>query len=591
MSTNDNLVFSPKEFCRLLVEGRHDELSAQLLDILDRVGRLNIRERTDETLLFADVFIQNLTYCLCQSAFQPMPEDAGRFVDHNGTIANLAALSRHGTTDVALGILLKQKGPLTKILTLYSAFNSIELDPRPFFDADPILASRWWFGFFGTDSGILVSPHVLRRLRAHLARIDERLTVTGTGTSFISPYYLITYADLGREATVKARLNGLIRKHWPAPPPKPRRISPKRILVLSAFWYRSHAVWRTNQKFVASLAGKYRLTLVTLGLDHADYDVEPFDRVVRLAPNGDGLDIQALRDLGAMVAFYPDVGMSPLSVILANHRICPIQLMTHGHPSSTFGSEIDYYVSGCDIEDAETARHYSERLVLISGRGVDPTHPAPAAPPVDKPETPLTVCCPWSAAKTNAEIVALLRRIADGVGRPVHFHFLPGTGLRRGGQIPFEDALRAALAGSAVTVHPQLKAEEYLAVMDKAHLALDSYPFGGFNTVVDALGRGVPIVAYERDRAFNRFGAHFLRKAGLGDLVAHDDDGYVGKAVAILTDRRHREDLERRIRAIDHSPELYTDSANSFPQLVEYLIANQTRLSEDKDRTPIVVGG
>jgi len=208
MPADNNATFSLSTCVQLLAQNRGDDLSTILLEVLDRVGDMNIYERSADTSYFADVFIQTLTFCFCQPSFQPGPQAAARFVNHNGTIANFAVVSRFGTTDIALGILLKQQNALAKILTLYSPLSSFKLDSKTFFDADPVLASRWWFAYL--DARWIVSAEVLGRIRDHFAHMDERLTVMGT--NYNSPYFLVTYADLEREAAVKERINQLVRK-------------------------------------------------------------------------------------------------------------------------------------------------------------------------------------------------------------------------------------------------------------------------------------------------------------------------------------------------------------------------------------------
>src|SRR2546429_306824 len=70
------------------------------------------------------------------------------------------------------------------------------------------------------------------------------------------------------------------------------------------------------------------------------------------------------------VVYYPDIGMTPQSILLANLRLAPIQIMSLGHPVSTWGSEIDYFISGADVEPPNyPERNYSERLVLLPGCG------------------------------------------------------------------------------------------------------------------------------------------------------------------------------------------------------------------------------
>jgi len=577
--------FSAGDCIRLLHERRHGALSAYFLDALDKLAKLQSFDRSAASINFCDVFLQSLSFCFAQTNYVPDPGSAVRFVAHNATIASIAEFSNFGTTDATLRMLMAQPNAAAKTMALYSPRNAVEIPAARFFDADPVLASHWWFAYLATRW--IGSGEILARLRKHWREFDGRLRIVDW--NFNGPYFFVTYADPEHEAAVKSRINALVRQRWPAPPPSDVATDPAHIVVLSAFWYKSHAVWRTNQKFLESLRGKYRLTLVTVGYPESDYDTAPFERVIQLPPDQSDIDIAALRDLGAVAAFYPDVGMSPLSIVLANHRIAPVQFMTHGHPSSTFGSEIDYYVSGRDIDGPETAANYAERLALIGGRGVDPTYRrAPAGAPA-RAHDRYVVSCPWTVPKTNAAMVALLRRIAEQADRPVDFHFLPGRGIGNFGYFTYSEILAKGLPRSRVTVHPPLATEAFLAQIRASHLTLDSYPFGGFNTVVDALNQGVAIVAYEGARAFAKFGAHFLRKAGLGELVATDDESYVATACRILNDADYRTALEARIAASAGRPELYADSSKDFPRLVDYLVANRETLRADPSRQPIVV--
>lgn len=585
METQSAINFSAGDCVRLLYERRHGALSAYFLDALDKLAKLQTFERSAASVNFCDVFMQSLGFCFAQTGYVPDPPSAVRFVAHNATIASIAEFSNFGTTDTTLRMLLAQPNAAAKTMALYSPRNSVEIPAAQFFDADPVLASHWWFAYQATRW--IGSAEILARLRKHWREFDPRLRIVDW--NFNGPYFLVTYADPAHEAGVKSRINALVRQRWPAPPPCAAETDPRHIVVLSAFWYKSHAVWRTNQKFLESLRGKYRLTLVTIGYPKSDYDLAPFERVIQLPPDQSEVDVAALRNLGAAAAFYPDVGMSPLSIVLANHRIAPVQFMTHGHPSSTFGSEIDYYISGRDIDGPQTVANYAERLALIGGRGVDPTYRSAPADARTRPDDRYVVSCPWTVPKTNADMVALLRRIADRADRPVHFHFMPGRGIGNFGYFTYADILEKGLPGSRVTVHPPLATDAYLAQIRASHLTLDSYPFGGFNTVVDALNQGVAIVAYEGARAFAKFGAHFLRKADLGELVATDDESYVATAGRILNDAGYRNDLEARIAVSAARQELYTDSSTDFPRLVDYLIANHEKLRADKSRAPIAV--
>ena len=77
-----------------------------------------------------------------------------------------------------------------------------------------------------------------------------------------------------------------------------------------------------------------------------------------------------LADNEFALVYFPDIGMTKFSICLANLRVAPIQVAGVGHSVSTFGADIDYYMSGADVETPDRPeRFFSERLVLLPGCG------------------------------------------------------------------------------------------------------------------------------------------------------------------------------------------------------------------------------
>ena len=72
--------------------------------------------------------------------------------------------------------------------------------------------------------------------------------------------------------------------------------------------------------------------------------------------------------------------------------------------------------------------------------------------------------------------------------------------------------------------------KELLAVGD---VYLDSFPFGGVNSLVDPLELGIPVIAWEGETFRARMGAALLRSLGLEDLVATNETHYREIAAAL----------------------------------------------------------
>jgi predicted O-linked N-acetylglucosamine transferase (SPINDLY family) len=92
--------------------------------------------------------------------------------------------------------------------------------------------------------------------------------------------------------------------------------------------------------------------------------------------------------------------------------------------------------------------------------------------------------------------------------------------------------------------------------------------FSGFNTAMQAVECGLPIVTLEGRFMRGRFASGILRRMGLSELVARTAEEYVGVAVKLGQDGEYR----RQIRArIDASRQLVFDDLMPIRALEEFL--------------------
>ena len=89
----------------------------------------------------------------------------------------------------------------------------------------------------------------------------------------------------------------------------------------------------------------------------------------------------------------------------------------------------------------------------------------------------------------------------------------------------------------------------FFGLMQVADLCLDTIGFSGFNTIMQAVECGLPVVGYEGRFMRGRFASGILRHMGLPELVATTAEQYVDLAVKLASDVAYLQRVRTRIAA------------------------------------------
>jgi predicted O-linked N-acetylglucosamine transferase (SPINDLY family) len=339
-----------------------------------------------------------------------------------------------------------------------------------------------------------------------------------------------------------------------------------RVGLLSLFM-RSHSIGRTTQGLVAELS-RERFEVLALFLPPlVDDDVYRFIReradrqVVLPAELAQARDLIAGLELD--VLFFQDIGMEPMSYLLAFSRLAPVQCVSFGHPETTGIPNVDWFVSSDLFEPEGAQEHYSERLHCIEGVGTLAyyyrprlTGPAKTRADFGLRDSDHLYLCPQTLFKVHPEIDALFGRIlrADPRGRIV----LIEASHRR-----WTDALRHRFATNLPDVAhrivfvPRVSQEVFLHLISVCDVMLDTIHFNGMNTSLEALSLGTPVVTLPKALHRGRHTQGMYRRMGMADLVAADEHHYVQLALRLATDDAYRARMRAEILARCHV--LYED--------------------------------
>jgi hypothetical protein len=585
MSQSSSVHVEPRELFRMYLDGDHNGLTEQVLGVLDYLNKTTYLELDDANRAGLIQFVKTFLTLFTQPDYVIPEQHVYTFVGLNELISNLVAMTPFRTTDGFLDLLRYQPSNLAKILTLYSARNRARFDRRSFFDAHPHLATLWWCRFCSLYKNGLVSADVCQHMAEHLACHDERMMLT---QDVAEAYFGSTYVDGIADRHVKPFLNNVVRRSTRLM--CENRPNPRKVAVISDLWSPTHSVYRNYYKYLESLRGRFHLTYFHC-LRSENLDTGLFDEVHRLEFKDLTLDVGPLRSNDFAVAYFPDVGMSLTSIMLANYRLAPIQICSLGHSVSTWGADIDYFISGAETEIPDLPeRNYSERLVLLPGMGV--IHNLPNYLPTGRMKSvpEVIINLPSSGQKLNAAYLRTLGALIDRLQRPVRLRFFPAVLDMANGYLPFVSTVRDALGGRSVIldVMPFLRYAEYMALMEEGDLTLDTYHFGGCNVAADSLFVRKPFVAWQGDKWYNRISSAMLRRAGLDELICSSEAEYLNTSLRLIHDDKWREALTARLHATDLHQTVFSEAeAPSFGRALEHLIANHDRIKSEPGRKPI----
>ena len=265
------------------------------------------------------------------------------------------------------------------------------------------------------------------------------------------------------------------------------------------------------------------------------------------------------------VLIYPAIGMDLLCVRLASLRLCPIQMASWGHPETSGLPTIDYYLSAEDLEPLGADKNYSEQLIALPNLGCSyqplPQNSAePDFAALDlREDSPLLLSpgVPFKYAPQYDWIYAeIARRLGDC---QIVFFTGPVPELSK----KFQTRLRNVFDTEGVDFHRNcrfirwLDQPEFYGLMKRADVFLDTIGFSGFNTAIQSMECGLPVVTREGRFMRGRLASGILRRLELTELIAADERDYVDLAVKLVQNRDYRNNIRDKIR--ERRPRLFND--------------------------------
>jgi len=435
------------------------------------------------------------------------------------------------------------------------------------------LLARWMLGMaqckpvFDTvaeiDAARIAFAEHVTELRAWYERAPRSDAYLAVGS--YQPFYLAYQHFNNRDLLV--RYGELCVQWMQSLPTRSKQAQPKRRapaapgrgklrLGLVSAHVHSHSVWAALTKGIVKHLDRDRFELHLFKLD-AKCDAETLwarERIEHIEERPRSLQnwVAAIRDVAPDVLLYPEIGMDPTTAQLASMRLAVLQATTWGQPQTSGLPTMDLYFSADDLEPPDAQAHYSERLVCLPHLGacVDPWTPTvPDMPPLGVTDDEPLLLCPGTPFKYSPAHDRVWARIAKGLrasggGRLVFFLAAP-TDMNQRLKLRLRRAFREERLDFDKEVYmlPVLQRAQFFALMQKSALMLDTLEFSGFNTAMQGIEAGLPVLAREGRFMRGRLASGIMRRIAIPELVAATDESFIAMAVRLAADGAERKRL------------------------------------------------
>jgi protein O-GlcNAc transferase len=238
-------------------------------------------------------------------------------------------------------------------------------------------------------------------------------------------------------------------------------------------------------------------------------------------------------------------------LLVLARKPAPVQAVWLGYFDTTGMSSVDYIFADRSVCPAGEEALYVEKVLRLPDSFLcySPMDPSPDVAPLPMLERGYpTFGSLNNLSKIGPDVIALWADILHAIpdGRMV----LKYGGL--GDAVVKNDFWRAfeqhGIPQERVKLLDVSPLGEHLAAYDEIDIALDSFPYNGGITTLDALWMGTPVVTLAGDRFVGRMGVSTLSTLGLDELIAKSREEYVEKAVALARHPRHLGQLRASLR-------------------------------------------
>lgn len=328
-----------------------------------------------------------------------------------------------------------------------------------------------------------------------------------------------------------------------------------RVAVMLELYSRNSAMYRCFNGVLSKLSTKYQLVAFIDEADVSKADLSIFDKVVTFNGVFDiNENAKLVTSVKPDIVLYPSIGMKFWGIYLSQLRLAPLQIMTPGHPSSSFSPEIDScLLFGCSTSVEELQPYFSEKLLMGDTTSQQARfHTKHSALTDDfiaennhflSDDCEIKVGINGVITKVTYNTIEVCKRLQQRSDKKIIFIFFSGHKSNQLAYLATKKQLSRDLKYFELVCFSDYLS--YMKTIGECHFLLPTLPFGGSNSNIDAMVMNKPKLFIKgNEQIYTRCDQWEWERVGLSDeLGCVSEDELINKALRLVDDKKYRKKI------------------------------------------------
>eukprot|EP01029_Cantina_marsupialis_P022777 TRINITY_DN5580_c0_g2_i1.p1 TRINITY_DN5580_c0_g2~~TRINITY_DN5580_c0_g2_i1.p1 ORF type:complete len:723 (+),score=160.01 TRINITY_DN5580_c0_g2_i1:46-2214(+) len=264
------------------------------------------------------------------------------------------------------------------------------------------------------------------------------------------------------------------------------------------------------------------------------------------------------------LVIFPDICMHYSTWVMAHFRSAPVQAVTMNNGFTSGSSTMDYVLSTYEAEPENGADFYTEELKTLHGSyvfsPVTTTEVIVARELEELMASPLCNGEPCKRFYVSVQSTSKYSPMFDEALIDLLTKDPEGLHIYLQGLVPNAEATLEKRRNMLIPAHIRsrmvpfgykdktLPIPFFFGLQHAATVVLDTFPFGGGLTSVEAFITGTPVITMWSPSRSGRLTGSFYKLMGLGDYVANSEEEYVDMAIRIAKSQEIRDEISEVIK-------------------------------------------